>query len=79
MIPPHLIDHTYSHPSQDQLIVIDQQYADDKLEKETPLRLKTKSTDKWNKDRGIRYRKKGRWIMEEMQGYRMPERHQRRH
>ncbi len=29
MIPPHLTDHTYLHPSKDQPIFIDQQYADD--------------------------------------------------
>ncbi len=52
MIPPHITDHTLSHPSKDHPLFIDQQYADDigwistpkyktnRLKKETPQRLK---------------------------------------
>ncbi len=55
MIAPHIIDHAYSHPSKDQPVLIDQQYADDvgwistskyktnRLKKETPQKLKKRN------------------------------------
>ncbi len=29
MITPHIIDHTYSNPSKEQPVLIDEQYSDD--------------------------------------------------
>ncbi len=55
MIAPHIIEHTYSHPSKKQSILINQQYADDigwistakyktnRIKKETPQMLKKRN------------------------------------